>query len=132
MISVMPRSCDPTTAWWQGSVILEIGPTPAEGGGMRLNREFWIERLPLLAGLGLRGLKLVDIYLIQPAAAATNNGSGIRAEYYNPGSLRIVEERAGSAAQLRELAEAVHAANLSLLVEIPTYSGLVVMSLDLR
>ena len=151
MIAVMPRACDPTTAWWQGSVILEIGPTtPAEGGvdssaAVRLDREYWIQRLPALAGLGIRGLKLVDLYLVDMAldanhssssnssSSSSSNSSGRgAAEYHNPGSRVVVEERAGSALQLRELAEAVHAANLSLLVEIPTYSGLVVMSLDLR
>jgi hypothetical protein len=138
MIAVMPRACDPATAWWQGSVILEIGPTVATvagGPSPRLDREFWIERLPILAGLGIRGLKLVDIYLMETSALSAvspNGSSSSRAEYHNPGSRGVVEERAGSAAQLRQLAEAVHAANLSLLVEIPTFSSLVVMSLDLR
>jgi hypothetical protein len=138
MIAVMPRACDPATAWWQGSVILEIGPTTAAAGAgdpsPRLDREFWIERLPVLAGLGIRGLKLVDIYLMETSmtALSPNGSSSSRAEYHNPGSRGVVEERAGSAAQLRQLAEAVHAANLSLLVEIPTFSSLVVMSLDLR
>jgi hypothetical protein len=140
MIAVMPRACDPATAWWQGSVILEIGPTVATvagGPSPRFDREFWIERLPVLAGLGIRGLKLVDIYLMDTSvmtssALSPNGSSSSRAEYHNPGSRGVVEERAGSAAQLRQLAEAVHAANLSLLVEIPTFSSLVVMSLDLR
>ena len=153
MIAVMPRACDPITAWWQGSVILEIGPTKAaDMGGAdgsspspRLDRQFWLERLPSLANIGIRGLKLVDLYRIFPEDqqqqeggtnnsnnSSSSNSSGGRAEYYNPGHLQGVEERAGSATQLRQLAEAVHAANLTLLVEIPTYSSLVVMSLDLR
>ena len=123
-----------------------MGGADGSSPSPRLDRQFWLERLPSLANIGIRGLKLVDLYRIFPEDqqqqqeggtnnsnnSSSSNSSGGRAEYYNPGHLQGVEERAGSATQLRQLAEAVHAANLTLLVEIPTYSSLVVMSLDLR
>jgi len=124
MIMLMPEACDPKVPWWQGSVILEISPTShpstaaaSDGGYPRLDIDSVIADVPHMHTIGIKAIKLIDLYL-SPEQIAEAGG------FDSKNDTEIVASRlaSGNVDDLERLAASLHAANISLLVDIPTFS----------
>jgi hypothetical protein len=135
MIMLMPMACDPQVPWWQGSVILEVSSTshPANKPTAAVNGEIItaapplldiasvISDIPAMRALGIKAIKLTDLYL-SPDDLARNGGDGDIAAGGNDTEVVASRLASGNVAELEKLADSLHAVNMSLLVDIPTYS----------
>ena len=62
LIVMMPRSCDPVTAWWQRNVILDIIPMNSTNSEPKINLTNLIFNVPKFKEIGIQALKLKNIY----------------------------------------------------------------------
>ena len=62
LIVMMPRSCDPVTAWWQRNVILDIIPMNSTNSEPKINLTDLIFNVPKFKEIGIQALKLKNIY----------------------------------------------------------------------
>ncbi|XP_076388021.1 alpha-amylase 3 isoform X3 [Megachile rotundata] len=115
VIATMPRKCDPTVQWWQGSVFYEIFPASFQdsskgGDGIGDIRGITM-RLDYLKELGIRGIRLNSIF---PAVHYP--------EYYsNIDNLTDLNEHLGTLDDFAILVREVHRRNMSLLLDLPLY-----------
>ena len=58
---MMPRSCDPVTAWWQRNVILDIIPMNSTNSEPKINLTDLIFNVPKFKEIGIQALKLKNI-----------------------------------------------------------------------
>ncbi|XP_046141397.1 neutral and basic amino acid transport protein rBAT-like isoform X2 [Osmia bicornis bicornis] len=115
VIATMPRKCDPTVQWWQGSVFYEIFPASfqdsSKGGDGIGDIRGIAMRLDYLKELGIRGIRLNSIF---PAAHYP--------EYYsNIDNLTDLNEHLGTLDDFATLVRQVHRRNMSLLLDLPLY-----------
>ena len=109
MIFMMPHACDPQLNWWQGSVLLEVGPTP------RLDLKQLIADVTAMQEAGVKGIKLINLYGTSDNLSNENNL--IYANDFD--ALRVYLD---DLRDITVLASTLHSANMKLLVEIPTIS----------
>lgn len=113
MIITLPKTCNPKTAWYRGSVFYEIFPASYQDS----NND----------GLGdLRGItKRID-YLSALGVGAVRLNSIFTAEHYpddynNVTSLVNIATVIGSTTDLLQLSRALHAKNISLILDLPIF-----------
>lgn len=115
VIATMPRKCDPTVQWWQGSVFYEIFPASFQdsskgGDGIGDIRGITM-RLDYLKKLGIRGIRLNSIF---PAVHYPEH-------YWDIGNLTELNEHLGTLDDFATLVREVHRRNMSLLMDLPLY-----------
>ena len=115
MIILMPHACDPELDWWQGSVIMEVGPQLNSDGQPWLDLKEVIAEVALMHKVGVRGIKLINLY--GNSDNLTNEGNFIYANDFD-----ALKSRVGDLKDISVLASTLHSANMTLLVDIPTLS----------
>jgi len=120
MIILMPRSCDPVTAWWQGKVILDIIPINSTGGQPKINLTDLILNVPKFKEIGIQAIKLKNIYRHNPDDGnnplSNLDGSG----WYSCTDDNVLRARLDFGL-LGTLSQELHKHNMNLMVEIPAY-----------
>jgi len=120
MIVMMPRSCDPVTAWWQGKVILDIIPINSTSGQSTINLTDLILNIPKFKEIGIQAIKLKNIYRHSPDddnyAFSSSDGSG----WYSCTNDNILRARL-DVDLLETLSQELHKNNMNLMVEIPAF-----------
>nr|XP_012224804.1 PREDICTED: maltase A2-like isoform X1 [Linepithema humile] len=115
VIATMPKKCDPSVEWWQGSTFYEIFPASfqdsmkgADGIG---DLRGITMRLDYLKGLGVRAIRLNSIF---PASHYP--------EYYsNISNMTDVNRELGTLEDFSVLVREVHRRNMSLILDLPLY-----------
>ena len=97
----------------QGSVLLEVSPDRADDQ-LRIDLTGVAEQVDQMQRLGFRGLKLNNLYLDH------NNDT---AYFYANDFERLAERLGGNLSSVAHLADALHAANMTLLVDIPVHGA---------
>jgi len=119
MIAFIPHTCDPAVSWWQGSVLLEVRPTNDSLGNPVVDLRSLIDDIPFLHSLGFKGIKLVNFYLKQQDNPTTRDFNS----FFYANDFDALRSRLGDLNLLTDLASSLHAANMTLLVDIPTLSA---------
>ncbi|XP_076230881.1 amino acid transporter heavy chain SLC3A1 isoform X4 [Calliopsis andreniformis] len=115
VIATMPRKCDPSVEWWQGSIFYEIFPASFQdslknGDGIGDLRGTTM-RLDYLKKLGVRGIRLNSVF---PAAHYP--------EYYsNIDNLTDLNKQLGTLQDFAILVREIHRRNMSLILDLPLY-----------
>ena len=111
LIGIMPRNCDPETAWWQGGVILDLQPDHSAGlpgGEPWLNLTQLIAAVPAYRELGVRAVRLAGLYRAGPGPVWHSLAAGPA----------VLEQRL-EVEQLPVLAATLHQHGMFLLAELP-------------
>ncbi|KAL7740864.1 hypothetical protein ACLKA6_014029 [Drosophila palustris] len=107
----LPKSCNPKTEWYQGSVFYEINPTSfkdTDNDGIGDIRGL-INGIEYFANLGISGVRLNSIF---PTAQHAD-------EHLNASSMRIIRPELGHLSDLNKLANDLHSHNMTLLLDFP-------------
>ena len=115
MIGLMPRSCDPDTEWWQGSVIMELGPTWTSGQA-RLDLSDLINNVPAYKEVGIQAIKLRNLYRV--SAAVTGEDQTEVTSWFSCTNMDMIRSRLDYDLVPR-LADTLHSHGMQLLVELP-------------
>ncbi|KAM7354720.1 amino acid transporter heavy chain SLC3A1-like [Cochliomyia hominivorax] len=113
MIATLPRTCNPKTAWYRGSVFYEIFPASfqdSDNDGIGDLRGI-VKSTDYLKALGVSAIRLNSIF---PCTDYPDN-------YENITSLMDVANVLGSLEDLRQLSQSLHARNISLILDIPLF-----------
>ncbi|XP_017883359.1 maltase A2-like isoform X2 [Ceratina calcarata] len=115
VIATMPKKCDPSVQWWQGSVFYEIFPASfqdsSKGGDGIGDLRGITMRLDYLKKLGVRGIRLNSIF---PAAHYP--------EYYsNIENLTDLNKELGTLDDFATLVREIHRRNMSLILDLPLF-----------
>ena len=113
MIGLMPRSCDPETEWWQGSVILEFSPSWASGQA-RLNVSDLISNVEKYKELGIQAIKLSSLYRADPAANSS---------WFSCTNMSLIRGRL-ELDLVPHLASSLHSRGMQLMVDLPALEPL--------
>uniref|UniRef100_W8AVH0 Alpha-amylase 3 n=1 Tax=Ceratitis capitata TaxID=7213 RepID=W8AVH0_CERCA len=111
MIVTLPKTCNPKTAWFRGSVFYEIFPASFQdfnNDGIGDLRGI-MQRADYLASLGVSAVRLNSIF---PSPHYPD-------DFTNPTSLFEVAPVLGSAQDVQQLAETLRQRNISLLLDLP-------------
>ena len=119
MIGLMPRSCDPETEWWQGTVILDVSPSWTSGLA-RLNLSDLISNVEKYKELGIQAIKLSSLYR---AAPANSSEAWEAAGWVSCTNISLVKTRL-DLALVPVLAESLHAQEMQLMVDLPALEPL--------
>lgn len=117
LIYHMPRQCDPITEWYQGNVLLDVKPEFSSTGNVyRMEIGQIVDRLSSIKSQGIRGIHLKRL-MADP--------KGKQDTFLPTADFRKVYESVlGPERSIQELVNAVHDANLTLMVEIPVVGSL--------
>lgn len=115
VLATMPKRCDPSVEWWQGSVFYEIFPASfqdsSKGGDGIGDLRGVTMRLDYLKKLGVRGIRLNSIF---PAPHYP--------EYYsNISNMMDINTNLGTMKDFEKLVGEVHRRNMSLILDLPLY-----------
>jgi len=116
LIGIMPRTCDPEVEWWQGGIVIDINPTWSSGETAYLNLTDLISALPRYNSLGIRAIKLRNLYRRTPPG---NMSDETRVSDWFPCGDEVIHTRL-ELAMIRQLSESLHKHQMHLMVEIPT------------
>ncbi|KRG03827.1 uncharacterized protein LOC26528439 isoform X1 [Drosophila mojavensis] len=105
----MPKTCNPKTAWYRGSVFYEIDPasfkdTNNDGIG---DINGIINEIDYFVNLEISGVRLNSIF------------SSHYVSYINATSINIIRPELGNLNSVRNLAKLLHSHNLTLLLDLP-------------
>lgn len=118
LIVLMPRSCDPETAWWQGKVILDIIPINSTSGQPKINLNDLILTVPKYKEIGIQAIKLKDIYRLNPDDG--NDSLSNDSDWYSCTDEDVLRARL-DVNLLRTLSQELHKHDMNLMVEIPAF-----------
>ena len=122
MIAFMPHACDPEMAWWQGSVIVEVGPTNNRLDELRLDLQSLIAEVPSLQNMGIQGVKLISLYLKNPDDSDVDQIKDVNL-FNAANDFESLKLRLGNLADISKLAKVLHDVNMTLIVDIPAHSA---------
>lgn len=113
MIVTLPKTCDPKTAWYQGSVFYEIFPASFQDSNDDGIGDLHgiVNRVDYLKSLGVSAIRLNSIF---PSAHYPD-------DYKNNTSLMEISKVLGGLDDMRQLSQALHASNISLILDIPLF-----------
>lgn len=120
LIVMMPRSCDPVTAWWQGKVILDIIPRNSTSGQPKINLNDLILNVPKFKEIGIQAIKLKDIFRHNPDDGTDSLARLDDTAWYSCIDKSVLEARL-DVKLLESLAEELHKHDMNLMVEIPAF-----------
>jgi len=120
LIVMMPRSCDPVTAWWQGKVILDIIPRNSTSGQPKINLNDLILNVPKFKEIGIQAIKLKDIFRHNPDDGTDSLSRLDDTAWYSCIDKSVLEARL-DVKLLGTLAEELHKHDMNLMVEIPAF-----------
>jgi len=120
MIIVMPRSCDPVTAWWQGKVILDIIPLNSTGGQPKINLTDLILNVPKFKEIGIQAIKLKSLYRHNPDDGGDTISAVDGSGWYSCTDDNVLRSRL-DVNLLRLLSQELHNQDMNLMVEIPAF-----------
>jgi len=120
LIVLMPRSCDPVTAWWQGKVILDIIPLNSTSGQPKINLNDLILNVPKFKEVGIQALKLKDIYRHNPDDGNDSLSRSDNTAWYSCTDDDVLRARL-DVSLLGSLSQELHKHDMNLMVEIPAF-----------
>jgi hypothetical protein len=120
LIILMPRSCDPVTAWWQGKVILDIIPRNSTSGQPKINLNDLILNVPKFKDIGIQAIKLKDIYRHNPDDG-TDSLSRLDDNAWYSCTDEIILNARLDVDLLGTLSQELHKHDMNLMVEIPAF-----------
>ena len=124
LIGLMPRSCDPEVEWWQGGVVLDMGPTwIPDTNSAYLNLTDLILNIPGYKSYGIKAIKLRSLYRkhqdnITTSSEVPNNVS----DWYRATD-DVVDTRLDMD-MLPQLTQTLHSHQMQLMIEIPALEQL--------
>ncbi|XP_036321094.1 uncharacterized protein LOC118735445 [Rhagoletis pomonella] len=120
MIVTLPKTCNPKTAWYRGSVFYEIFPASFQDSNNDGIGDLHgiSQRADYLASLGVAGVRLNSIF------PSTNYPD----DFEHPTSVFEVASVLGGDAEIQQLAATLHEHNISLLLDLPI--GALISRLD--
>ncbi|XP_030384209.1 4F2 cell-surface antigen heavy chain-like [Scaptodrosophila lebanonensis] len=110
-IAQLPKTCNPKTAWYRGSVFYEIFPASFQDsdndgigdiGGI-------LNRMDYLASLGVSAVRLNSIF----------DSAHYPDDYDNPTSITRISSVIGKVTDIKNLANALHQNNMKLILDLP-------------
>lgn len=113
MIMTIPKTCNPKTAWYRGSVFYEIFPASfqdSNNDGVGDLRGI-MTRIEYLENLGIGAVRLNSIFASKHYPD----------QYENINSLMEIDKIVGTVDHLEQLAYSLHARNMSLILDLPIY-----------
>jgi len=120
LIVMMPSSCDPISAWWQGKVILDIIPVNSTSGQPKINLSDLILNIPKFKEIGIQAIKLKNIYKQSPDdennVFSNSDGSG----WFSCTNDSVLRARL-DVDLLETLSQELHKNDMNLMVEIPAF-----------
>ncbi|XP_037814476.1 neutral and basic amino acid transport protein rBAT-like isoform X1 [Lucilia sericata] len=119
MIVTLPKTCNPRTAWYRGSVFYEIFPASfhdSDNDGIGDLRGI-VKSTDYLKALGVSAIRLNSIF---PSTEYPDN-------YENITSLMEVSHVLGNLEDMHQLSQSLHARNISLILDIPLFPILKVL-----
>ncbi|XP_053959224.1 maltase 2-like [Anastrepha ludens] len=120
MIIMLPKTCNPKTAWYRGSVFYEIFPASfqdSNNDGIGDLRGI-AQRADYLASLGVKAIRLNSIF----------QSTHYPDDFEHPTSVFEVANILGNAQDVQQLAEALHERQIFLLLDLPI--GAFIQQLD--
>jgi len=120
LILLMPRVCDPETAWWQGKVILDIIPLNATSGQAKIDLSDLIRNVPRFKEIGIQALKLKDIYRHNPDDGNDLTPISDTSAWYSCTDEQVLQARL-DVNLLPALSQELHKQDMNLMVEIPAF-----------
>eukprot|EP00092_Neocalanus_flemingeri_P039423 GFUD01042925.1.p1 GENE.GFUD01042925.1~~GFUD01042925.1.p1 ORF type:complete len:710 (-),score=133.40 GFUD01042925.1:683-2812(-) len=120
MIILMPKSCDPVTAWWQGKVILDIIPINSTSGQPKINLTDLILNVPKFKEIGIQAIKLKNIYRQNPDDGNDPLSSLDGSVWYSCTDDNVLRARL-DVDLLSTLSQELHKHEMNLMVEIPAF-----------
>lgn len=126
LIIVMPRSCDPSVEWWQGTVIFDVVPENTADDNPKIKVNELIENLPKMKEMGLQSIKLKNVY----CRISGNNQMDAMvtcAEWFKLSdddiNEKFVKSRFDDFSVFTDLVSKVHEEGMQVLVEIPAFGN---------
>ncbi|XP_065355844.1 amino acid transporter heavy chain SLC3A1-like [Calliphora vicina] len=113
MIVTLPKTCNPRTSWYRGSVFYEIFPASyqdSDNDGIGDLRGI-VKSSDYLKSLGVSAIRLNSIF---PSTEYPDN-------YENITSLMEVSHVLGNLDDMHQLSQSLHARNISLILDIPLF-----------
>ncbi|RZC43035.1 Alpha-amylase domain containing protein [Asbolus verrucosus] len=113
MISTLPKTCDPHTEWYQGSVMYEIFPASFFDSNKDMLGDFKGMSLKAdhMKSLGVRAVRLNSIFATQHYPE----------DYKNVSTLIKIAPQLGSLNDFTILTKILHKRNISLLLDLPVF-----------
>ncbi|XP_014292515.1 alpha-glucosidase isoform X1 [Halyomorpha halys] len=112
-ISTIPRRCDPSRSWYQGTLIYQIFPPSfqdTDGNGMG-DLKGITSRIGYLDRLGVRGVRLSYIF---PSRSYPEH-------FQNPDNLTQIDHSIGTFKDFEVMIENLHRRNISVVLDIPLF-----------
>jgi glycosidase len=114
MVATIPKHCNPNLPWYQGKIFYEVFPASfkdSNNDGMG-DLKGLIKKLDYIENLGVSAVRLNYIF----------KADNYPVQYYNVTSLFQVARSIGILKDFEDLVAAVHARNMSLILDLPVSS----------
>ena len=119
LILLMPKTCDPQVQWWQGKLTLDIVPRNRTEGTPSVDIVKLIFNIPKYKRIGVQTVKMKQLYLKTPDSDLNRSDPN---SWLAPDSEEAMS-RVSQPELLPTLVQDLHNAGMTLMVEIPAFSG---------